>query len=396
VAKDKKKDIDIIKSIVQATTKSIKSKTGRDSFTLDEMERKFGVPDYISTGLPHWDLYLPHNEERTAYGIPYGRITEFHGENSSFKSTMLLIGGAKNLAKGGITYSATCEMDYDSKYVKRFIEEEGLDYKKVEDNWIIQPVKTVKDMFLFMQGIVEPLKELAEQLEAKGMNPLDNLPRVAITLDSLGALIGDTNNDRLDKDWDDGDQMGSFAKEVHNLFKFFLYDIGRLGIAFMFSNHFRDNLGFGMKKNIPAHDSAVKFYASLRLEQKLGYSKPLAKSVTRDKQEYKAGVPLKIKIYKGRTDFVMSGELEVDYYYNYGFDYIGSLIIACRMTGLLSERAGTYEFSLPDNDGCFSNLLGKKYGPKELRETLKSDSELMVKLEMLAYKVGPIKLEDTR
>lgn len=391
-----KKDNKIIKELVQATIKHIKKTTGREVFTVDEMEEKFGVPDYISTGLPHWDLTLFHNKDRTAYGIPYGRVTEIHGENSSFKSTMLLTCGAKNIAKNGITYSAVCEMDYDSSYVKKFLMEEGLDPNEVKDNWVIQPVKTVKEFFQFVKGIIDPLKALADELEAQGKDPLKELPRIVITLDSLAALTGEVNHERIEEDWDKGDQMGSFAGEIHRFFKFFLYDIGRLGIALILSNHFRDNLGFGMKKNIPAHDSAIKFYASLRMETKLGYDKGLTSKASRDKMDHKVAVPLNIKIYKARRSNVMSGELSVAYYYNHGFDYIGSLIEAGRMTSLISEKGKVLGLNLPEDDPDFKKYDDKSFGVKELRETLKSDLDLMYRLEKLAYKMGPRVIEDTR
>jgi hypothetical protein len=257
-------------------------------------------------------------------------------------------------------------------------------------------VKTVKDFYLFVRGIIDPIKEIADELESKGLEPMDHIPRIVITLDSLGALIGEVNNDRLEEDWDKGDQMGSFAGEMHKFFQYFLYDLGRLGIMFIFSNHFRDNLGFGNKKNLAAHDSSVKFYASLRLETKLGYNQALSKAVTRDKISYKAGVPLKIKIFKARTNYVCDGELEVDYYYNHGFDYLGSLLQACRMSSIMSEKAGVYEFALPEGDEDFAKITDKKFGAKEIRDTLKSDAKLMIKLENLAYKRGPRQLEDMR
>jgi RecA/RadA recombinase len=390
------KENEIRKQVVQASIKSIKKVTGKDALNIYEMEKRFGVRDYISTGMPSLDLHLPHNKDRSKYGLPYGRAIEIHGENSSFKTTTLLSIGAKNLEKGGITYSATCEMDYDVKYVEKFILEQGLDPKEVEDSWIIHPVTTVKDFHLFVKGVIDPISAIADELEGRGINPLEHLPRVLITLDSLGALQGDANNKRLDEDIEQGDKMGSFAKEVHDFFQFFLYDFARLGIMFVFTNHYRDNLGYGNKKNIAAHDSAVKFYTSIRLEQKLGYSQDLAKKVTRDKIEFKRGAPLNIKIHKARTEFVMSGEVNLDYYYNYGFDYIGSLIEAGRMTSLIDESAKVYTINLPESDEYYSTLNGKMFGVKDLRKLLKEDLDLCVRLEKLALAKGPNKIEDGR
>jgi hypothetical protein len=84
----------------------------------------------------------------------------------------------------------------------------------------------------------------------------------------------------------------------------------------------------------------------------------------------------------------------VGYFHNHGFDYLGSLVDSLRLTGLLNERAGVYEFTeLPED---MKDRAQGKIGKKELRNLLREDLSLAVKLERMAMRRGPNILEDMR
>lgn len=396
MAKKKKDDsASAIRDLFDLTLKSVEKTYGRKIYDIDKVYEKFGIHRYLSTGLPSWDLHLLHNKDRTQYGIPYGRIVEVHGDTSSCKTTLAMMLAAENSAQGGLTYWCQSEYDFDREYANKFLREKGLD-EDAEALWAVADPMTIKDLFQVVKGIVEPVRELADKIEAKGGNPLEQLPPILIVVDSIAALSGDEDRSRIAKDWDDGNRTGSHAGEMHQFFKFFLHDFARLGICLFMTNHYRADLGFGRRTKVPAHESAIRYYASLRSALKRGYDKAnLNKTVSRSKIDYEVGFPLETSIYKVRGEYVQSGTLSIPYYHNHGFDYIASLIDACKMTGLTSERSGVYEFDSLGEE-LDKKYGGKKFSVKELREIFKEDLEFAVKCERMALKRGPLVLEDMR
>jgi RecA/RadA recombinase len=398
MTKKKEDSTTALKELFELTLKSVEKTYGRKIFDIEDSHVKFGVHRYLSTGLPSWDLHLPHNKDRTQYGIPYGRIIEVHGESSSCKTTLAMNLAAENTANGGLTYWCQSEGDFDRDYANHFLRERGVDVDGEQDSeslWAVADPTTLKDLFQVVKGIVAPIREVADKIEEQGGNPLEKLPPVLIVIDSLAALSGDEDRARLDNDWDDGTKVGGHAGEMHRFFKFFIRDFARLGIMLFMTNHYRADLGFGKRTKIPAHESAIRYYTSLRMSLGRGYDKAnLNKTVTRGGLEYDVGFPLNVGIYKIRGEYVQDGELSVPYYHNHGFDYLASLIDALRLTGLLNERAGVYEFTeLPE--GMEEKVTGK-IAKKELRNLLRDDLGLAVKLERMAMKRGPSFLEDMR
>jgi len=394
MTKKKEDSVSAIKELFNLTLKSVEKSYGRKIFDIEDSHSKFGVHRYLSTGLPSWDLHLPHNKDRSQYGIPYGRIIEVHGESSSCKTTLAMMLAAENTANGGLTFWCQSEYDFDRDYADHFLRERGVDGDS-ENLWAVADPTTIKDLFQVVKGIVTPIKELADKIEEQGGNPLEKLPPIMIVVDSIAALSGDEDRSRLDNDWDDGAKVGGHAGELHRFFKFFIHDFARLGIMLFMTNHYRADLGFGKRTKIPAHESAIRYYTSLRMSLSRGYDKAnLNKTVTRGGLEHEVGFPLNVSIYKIRGEYVQDGDLSVGYFHNHGFDYLGSLVDSLRLTGLLNERAGVYEFTeLPED---MKDRAQGKIGKKELRNLLREDLSLAVKLERMAMRRGPNILEDMR
>jgi len=393
-----------LRDLFDLTVKTVEQSLKRPLWRLEEVDRKFGISGFLSTGLPSLDLALMHNNDRTEYGFPYGRFVEVCGDSGACKTTLMNLLAARNLAKGGMSYYITTEFDFDVNYLNRFMTEEGLEPVKNDGTSVypfgIAPVTTVKELYLAMKGIIDPLKALADEMEKQGKVPLQELPPVLVVCDSLGALMGDENRTRLDDDWDKGDKTGGHAKELHDFFKFFLYDCARLGVLFVFTNHYRADLGMGFRKKQPAHDFATRYYCSLRLMVDRGWDKAtLNKTVSRMGRNFEVGFPVDVSIYKIRGDYALDGTVRIGYYHNHGFDYMASLIDACRMSSVLVERKGVFDISISEKDDL---ELSKKFdgakwsGIKEAKSVLSSDLELAVKFEKLAFKKGPEKLEDMR
>lgn len=393
-----------LKDLFNLTLKSVEKTLKRPMWTLEEIDAKYGVSKYLSTGLPSLDMSLMHNEDRTQYGFPHGRYVEICGDSGACKTTLMNLLCAKTLSQGGMAYYIPTEFDFDVDYFNTFLADEGLEPIKKDGSsdylFGISPSTTIKELYLTMKGIVEPLRALADEIEKAGKNPLEELPPVLIVCDSLGAMMADTNRDRLDKDWDDGDQTGAHAKELHDFFKFFLHDIARLGILFIFTNHYRANLGPGYSKKQPAHEFATAYYCSMRLRFDMGYDKAnLNKTVTRMGRDFRVGFPVKVSVYKIRGEFALDGIVNIGYYHNHGFDYIGSLVDACRMSSIFVERKGVYDVGITEEEDAeiFKLYDGKKLaGYKEAKEIFTKDLPLALRFEKLAYARGVDKLEDLR
>jgi len=385
-----------LKKLQAKAISSVEKNTGRRPLLIDEMDAKFGVPRYLSTGMPSLDLCLFHNDSRTAYGLPYGRVIEFHGAEQSFKTTMLLKLAATNIANGGLSFWNTSEYDFDASYIRRYLMEAGLEPDKNEDMFTFDRFQTIGDLFRCVQGVLEPFKELADEIEKGGGDPLKKLPPIFIGVDSIGALQGEENFDRVVKDFEDGNRVGTSANEFHIFFKTFLHDIARLGVAFVMTNHYRDNIEGKFKKHKPNSDAAVKYYCSTRLELNKGYDKDLTKAKTRAGRDFVPGQPLDINIYKNRVDFTLDGKIRLKYYHGYGFDYISSLFDAGRMSSVIELSKGALFIQLDEDDERFGEFDGKKFTEKDIRELLKSDHDLAIRVERTAFKRGPDKLEDLR
>jgi RecA/RadA recombinase len=390
-----------IRELFNMTLKTVESSLKRPMWRLEEIDKKFGIPGYLSTGLPSLDMSLMHNSERTEYGFPYGRVVEVCGDSGSCKTTLMNLLSAKNLAKGGISYYISTEFDFDISFFNRFLVDEGLtplgEGGETEYNFAVSPVTTIKELFLSVKGIVEPIKALADELTKQGKTPLEELPPILIVCDSLGALMGDENRNRIEEDWDKGDKTGGHAKELHDFFKFFLYDFARLGIMFVFTNHYRADMSMSRKTKQPAHDPATKYYCSLRTMFDRRWDSNLNKSVSRMGRSFEVGFPIDVSIYKIRGDFVLDGTVRLNYYHNHGFDYISSLVDSCKMASVFVERKGIVEVALPEDAEGLSELEGKRFsGMKELKEFLSSNLESALALERLSFRRGPDVLEDLR
>lgn len=389
-----KKNPDAVDKIFQKTLDSVAKISREPFYDLDAVEKTFGVTRYLSTGLPNFDLMLLHNEDRSEYGIPYGRVTEIHGESESNKTWFILDLLARNLKIDGLSYLVKSEMDIDKKFCIKFMQDNGVDLDIAMRRLGIKPALTIKDLYETVKGIIEPLKAVADEIRDAGGVPLEKLPPTVIVCDSLGAMLGDSNRDRLDKDWDKGDQMGSVAKEIHDFFKFFLYDFARLGICFIFTNHYRANLQSTYGGPNPAHDAATKYYATLRMGLNRRSNSNSKWGRSQNYKDYKWGYPLDVYIYKIRGEFVLEGKTRLEFHYNHGFDYLDSLFEAMQMTGIVKKKGRSYHVEFPE-DSDFAEL-NDKYSSKKLKNLLKDDLELAVKIENECYRIGPDLIMDKR
>lgn len=392
----------LVRDIFNKTLASVAKTTGRPMHLASEIGAVYGIRRVLPTGYPSLDLALNQSDLSNQRGFPYGRIIELHGESQAGKSTILNMLAAKNAANGGMTYMLTTEMDLAStRYLSTFMADEGLpEIAEGEDrghNLSIDHVMTIKDLFDTVKGIIEPLLITADEIEKQGGVPLDVLPPIIITLDSLSALMAGANLANMEKDFDTSDKVGGHAKDLHDFFKFFMGHFARLGIMFIFSNHFRANLsGFGYTKQFPAHDAIVKYYCHSRIGMKRGYNPELTKAVTRMGREKVPGYPIEFKIFKARSEWVENGKVSLNFYYNHGLDYWASLLDALQVAGIVKVKRKAFFFEIPSDPILQEKVGTEPYIEKELKKLLMEDTQLALELEELVFELGPEPLEDMR
>lgn len=401
IKKQSKESAALVKEIFKKTMDSVKKTTGRPMHLASEIGAVYGIRRVLPTGFPSLDISLNQSDLSNARGFPYGRIIELHGESQAGKSTILNMLAAKNAANGGMTYMITTEMDLAStRYLSSFMETEGLppiiEGKDQGHNLSIEHAMTIKELFEIVKGIIDPLLTTADEIEKKGGVPLDVLPPIIITLDSLSALMAEANVTNIEKDFDTPDKVGGHAKDLHDFFKYFMGHFARLGIMFIFSNHYRANLGFGFTKQFPAHDGIVKYYCHSRIGMRRGHDKDLSKVVTRMGREKTPGYPIEFTIYKARSEWVENGKVSLNYYYNHGIDYLASLIDALQTVGALRVRSKGCTFEISSDPILQERVGTSAYIMPELKQKLANDLELAIDLEKLVFELGPEPLEDFR
>lgn len=388
-----KSKFDIDKAFKRAEAAAAK-KTGVGFFSLKEFETKFGIPGYIPTGLWDLDLMLPHNEDRTQYGVPRGRITEFHGSESSFKSTICYRIAAETLAQGGRVYWLSTELDFNRKYALENIVEFGVDPDIADEHFRSRPVRTIREMFDATSAWMTELELLADEIDEAKENVHEVLPPIMFIVDSIASFLSGVDYDRLQKDFEDGLQVGSRAGELHRFFQFFMYPMARIGAGLVFTNQMRANLGFGHKKWNVAHDNTVRYYTSVRIKMDAYDYNPGSSGPTRMGQTYTYGRQIKVKVYKMRGDWVCDGETQLLFQYRHGFDFFTSAINTLQRTGVAVYKSKEYTIDEP-GDSVFEPLNGS-HSDKELRALLSLNITSLPTMMAEALKRGPIHLEDMR
>lgn len=194
-------------------------------------------------------LWLPSSNIAINYlfggGIPYGRILELYGEESSGK-TLLAMDFAKCCqALGGIVLAADAEATYDTYWN----EVNGIDNDKV---------------ILFQETAVETLSDWMRDQALYWRNKLINNEPILIILDSVAALDCADNIDSVQSDAKA--EMGNRAKAIYKMFRIRNQLFNELGVCFIAINQLRQKVGASpyQDPDTTPGGSALKFYASIR------------------------------------------------------------------------------------------------------------------------------------
>ena len=188
---------------------------------------------------------LAHNFQ-TGGGVPYGKVIEVYGEESSGKSLLAYDYAFSTQALGGIVLWADAEFAFDPFWA----EANGLDLEKI---------------VLFKETAVEVLSDwIADQIIYWRSILIANQP-ILLIVDSTAALdcLANINSSQVDAKA----EMGNRAKAIYKMFRIRNEMLANLGIGSIWINQLRSKVGaskFEDPDTTPG-GKALAFYASVRI-----------------------------------------------------------------------------------------------------------------------------------
>lgn len=376
------------------------SATGGGTYDFLEMAEQYGSPDSLSSGYLNWDLMLYRNPKTGNWGFPYGRVTGLWGNQETGKTTTALNLSARNIKEGGkhlgerhggISVILLKEEDYDINYVKKHLKNVGIinkHFDKIRNQFIIKPIETVSDISDFLQDFLGTYDEKAQEIDDKGGNAREELPRIMITVDSFGATMAKDRQNSLEDDFDDDPKRAAKASALHDLFKLHLNKIARTGTMFLYTNHTRRNQNpNSYTKYKESNKDALKFYASCVCKLSKGYRREHNQERSHDKHKYKRGWEFQINVDKLRQPTRLNGKTKIDFYENIGLDKTDSIVKGLEMTEVANFTAGKYVIDFEEDHELHE--YNGEYSENALRELIYEEFEFRKAAEKEARKRGP-------
>ncbi len=320
------KEIEKKKEVLNIAITQIEKQFGKGSILKLGSISKTDTPG-VSTGSLALDLALG------GQGVPYGRVTEIFGQESSGKTTICLHLASNVQKTGGIAAYIDVEHALDPKYAQRI----GV---KVEELYISQP------------DYGEQALEITDQLIRSGAVDL-------VIIDSVAALVP-----KAELEGDMGEQqMALQARLMSQALRKLTSSIGKTKSCVVFTNQLREKVGlfFGNPEITPG-GRALKFFSSCRIELKrTGILKDSDKAI---------GISVKAKVVKNKVA-PPHQEAELEIYYDKGISKEADLINLGINMGIINKAGAWVSYK--------DIKLGQ--GIDKAREFLIENQELTKKIE---------------
>lgn len=195
-------------------------------------------------------LWLPSRNIPLNYamggGIPYGKIAEFYGEESSGKTLAALDFAAATHALGGLVIWN----DGEQSFTKNWAELNGLDVSRT---------------FIYPETAVERVSDWLADMAIYCRKRLTNNEPILFVNDSLAALdcMDNINSSQTDAKA----EMGNRAKAIYKMLRIRNQLLSELGVCSIFINQIRHKLGTTKWEDPDTTPGgrAMKFYAHQRM-----------------------------------------------------------------------------------------------------------------------------------
>lgn len=280
------------------------------------------ITDIIPTGFPHLDFNI-------GGGIPFGRLTEIYGVNSSGKSTLAVAVSkiAQNMNVDAVW------IDVEGTLETKRLKELGLD--PTRNLYLVQPKE--KGAKLTVEEVGDRLINLIEASTQTGK-------RMIIIWDSVGA----TPTAEQLKQGIESKQLGLHAKAVTNLATQIGQDVTNSSVALIAINQARDKIGAFVPTVDSGGGNAFKHWASLRLQMNKGSADVEQRTNAFGKTEnvrstYKPKLIVKkskVSIPNTEAELILIPELGLDF----GANYFELLAMPSKY-GILSKAGAYYKYT---------------------------------------------------
>lgn len=200
--------------------------------------------------LPEDSLWLPSRNIYLNYtmggGIPYGKICEIFGGESSGKSLVAMDFGYAAQYLNGIILWNDAEQAFDPHWA----EQNGLDLDRV---------------YLFPETSIEKISDWAADMATTFRSRLKNNEPILLVTDSIAALDCEVNINSVQLDAKA--EMGNRAKALYKYLRIRNQMFAELGIIVIFINQLRKKVGATIFEDpdTTTGGDAMKFFASQRM-----------------------------------------------------------------------------------------------------------------------------------
>lgn len=335
-----------------------KTKVGLKVPTLNELNKKYGsIIKMKASEVDDHNLWLPSTffalNHQWGGGIPFGKIVEVAGEESSGKSLIAYNFAYATQQLGG----HVIWVDAEQSWMNSWAEENGVD----PDN-----VTVVNDTR------IEYVSDIVADLAIYWRFQLTHNEPILLVVDSIAAM---DCSDNIDAKMVEGKaEMGGRAKALYKYFRIRNELFYRLGITQIYINQVRTalNVGFGKDNTTTTGGAALKFWASIRVAFFAGRSI----TVKSKGRERKAGKLVTLRLLKNKVAPPKPTISKCPVYFNpklhdIGFDRYFYL-----------DEVFVEEEVIDKGNGGIFKYKGEKIarGEEKFRELLESDDDLRRKL----------------
>lgn len=202
------------------------------------------------TVVPEDALWIPSRHIYLNYtlggGIPYGKICEIFGGESSGKSLVAMDFASCAQYLGGMVLWNDAEQSFDPKWAVQ----NGLDLSKI---------------VLYPETSIERISDWAADLSVTYRSKLDENQPILLVTDSIAALDCEVNINAVQSD--DKAEMGNRAKAIYKYLRIRNQLFSELGITLIFINQLRKKVGVTMFEDpdTTPGGNAMKFFAAQRM-----------------------------------------------------------------------------------------------------------------------------------
>lgn len=334
-----------------------KSKVGIKVPTKNEILKKYGEIVKLASETKESGLWLPSTFFALNYtfggGIPFGKILEVAGEESSGKSLIAYNFAYTTQQLGG----HVIWVDAESSWMNSWAIENGVDPEKVT---VVNDTR------------IEYVSDVVADLAIYTRSQLTHNEPILLVIDSVAAM---DCADNIDSKMVEGKaEMGGRAKALYKYFRIRSELFYRLGVTQIYINQLRTalNVGFGKDNTTTTGGAALKFYASIRAAFYSGRSI----TVKHKGKERKAGKLVTIRLIKNKVAPPRPTISKCPVYFNPKFHEVGF------------DRCFGLEDVLVENDiiekssGGIYKYKGKTLarGEEKFQKLLEEDDELRRKL----------------